>query len=127
MAGLKNLNVDVSEENGDVAFLHKIVEGSASRSYGIHVAKLAGVPASLLERAEVKLKELEEGKMPDYEEPRELETACEKPAQVQEQQLSFFSFAPNPVIQKLKELDLMSLTPSQAFQILEELKAAAEQ
>ena len=42
--GVKNLNVDVAEENGDVVFLHKIVEGSASRSYGIHVAKLAGAP-----------------------------------------------------------------------------------
>ena len=50
--GVKNLNVDVAEENGDVVFLHKIVEGSASRSYGIHVAKLAGAPKELLERAE---------------------------------------------------------------------------
>ena len=44
MEGVRNLNVDVAEENGDVVFLHKIVEGSASRSYGIHVAKLAGAP-----------------------------------------------------------------------------------
>jgi len=44
MKGLKNLNVEVSEENGNIVFLHKIIEGSASRSYGIHVAKLAGVP-----------------------------------------------------------------------------------
>ncbi|MEE1037975.1 MAG: DNA mismatch repair protein MutS [Eubacterium sp.] len=57
--GFKNLNVDVSEENGNIVFLHKIVEGSASRSYGIHVAKLAGVPKELLERAEDKLAELE--------------------------------------------------------------------
>ena len=57
--GFKNLSVDVSEENGDIVFLHKIVEGSASRSYGIHVAKLAGVPTELLETAETKLNELE--------------------------------------------------------------------
>lgn len=57
--GFKNLNVDVAEENGNIIFLHKIVEGSASRSYGIHVAKIAGVPKELLERAEEKLNELE--------------------------------------------------------------------
>ena len=57
--GFKNLSVDVSEENGDIVFLHKIVEGSASRSYGIHVAKLAGVPTELLETAETKLNDLE--------------------------------------------------------------------
>lgn len=60
LRGFKNLNVDVAEENGNIVFLHKIVEGSASRSYGIHVAKLAGVPKTVLERAGEKLKELEE-------------------------------------------------------------------
>ncbi|MGI6722127.1 MAG: DNA mismatch repair protein MutS [Anaerovoracaceae bacterium] len=58
--GLQNLNVDVAEENGNVVFLHKIVEGSADRSYGIQVAKLAGVPRSVLERASEKLEQLEE-------------------------------------------------------------------
>ena len=53
--GVKNLNVDVAEQNGNIVFLHKIVEGSASRSYGIHVAKLAGIPKSLLDRAQEKL------------------------------------------------------------------------
>ena len=57
--GVKNLNVDVSENNGEVVFLHKIIEGSADRSYGIHVAKLAGVPKELLDKAEDKLEELE--------------------------------------------------------------------
>ncbi len=58
--GLQNLTVDVAEENGNVVFLHKIVEGSASRSYGIHVAKLAGVPKEILTRAQEKLTQLEE-------------------------------------------------------------------
>lgn len=60
LKGVKNLNVDVSEENGNIVFLHKIIEGSASQSYGIHVAKLAGVPKSVLDRAAEKLEELEE-------------------------------------------------------------------
>ena len=58
--GVRNLNVDVAEKNGTIVFLHKIVEGSASRSYGIHVAKLAGVPKSVLDVANRKLSELEE-------------------------------------------------------------------
>ncbi len=57
--GVKNLNVDVSEKDGSIVFLHKIVEGPASRSYGIHVAKLAGVPESVLTAAQKKLDELE--------------------------------------------------------------------
>ena len=46
--GVKNLNVDVSEAAGEIVFLHRIVPGAASKSYGIHVARLAGVPKSLL-------------------------------------------------------------------------------
>ena len=124
MPGLRNLNVDVAEENGNVVFLHKIIEGSASRSYGIHVAKLAGVPATLLERASEKLEELEQGQSsvqlakPAESQPQSL---------VEEEQISFFGFAPNPVVERLKAIDLMNLTPSEAFKILEELKAAAEQ
>ncbi len=124
MPGLRNLNVDVVEENGNVVFLHKIVEGSADRSYGIHVAKLAGVPESLLERASQKLVELEQG-----QESIELAKPAEnvKMSVQEEEQISFFGFAPNPVVERLKAIDLMNLTPSEAFKILEELKAAAEQ
>ena len=53
------MNVDVSEKDGTIVFLHKIVEGAASRSYGIHVAKLAGVPEEVLLSAQKKLNELE--------------------------------------------------------------------
>ena len=123
MKGLRNLNVDVAEENGNVVFLHKIIEGSASRSYGIQVAKLAGVPSLLLERAADKLKELEEGRPIS-----ENSSGAEEPSVMteEEQQISFFGFAPNPVVERLKSLDLMNLTPSEAFKILEQLKEAAE-
>jgi len=59
LPGFKNLTVDVADENGKIVFLHKIVEGSASKSYGIHVAYLAGVPSELLENANIKLELLE--------------------------------------------------------------------
>lgn len=132
--GVKNLNVDVAEENGNIVFLHKIVEGSASRSYGIHVARLAGIPNSLLHRAESKLSELEDGSSKAEAEvtaSHVSESASagggSKLSESCEEQLSMFSFAPNPVIEKLRKLDLMEITPSKAFGILEELKALLDE
>ena len=138
--GVRNLNVDVSEENGNIVFLHKIIEGSASRSYGIHVAKLAGVPQSLLERAQDKLSELENGApqvvpaVLSGEEVREPEVPAyqiSKPAKKSakpavEGQISLFDFAPVSVVERLREIDLMEITPSQAFKILEELKESLD-
>lgn len=126
MNGVKNLNVDVAEENGEVIFLHKIVEGSASRSYGIHVAKLAGVPELLLENAGRKLQELEQNSSTADLTSYDRDNAVPAPSAAEEEQISFFGFAPNPIAEQLKSLDLMELTPSQAFEILEKLKAAAE-
>lgn len=125
--GVKNLNVDVAEENGDVVFLHKIVEGSASRSYGIHVAKLAGAPKELLERAEERLFELESGAEAAMAKPLAAEltatpVAAAGAAGAEETQLSFLSSIPDPVTEKLRNLDLMNTTPSEALRILEELK-----
>lgn len=125
--GVKNLNVDVAEENGNIVFLHKIVEGSASRSYGIHVAKLAGIPKVLLERAQEKLAELETAVPSQSVMYGDLTTAVNtKTAETCEEQISMFSFAPNPVVEKLKALNLMEITPSKAFEILEELKASLD-
>ena len=125
--GVKNLNVDVAEENGNIVFLHKIVEGSASRSYGIHVAKLAGIPKVLLERAQEKLAELETAVPSQSVMYGDLTTAVNtKTAEPCEEQISMFSFAPNPVVEKLKALNLMEITPSKAFEILEELKASLD-
>ena len=117
--GVKNLNVDVSEEDGNIIFLHKIVEGSASRSYGIHVAKLAGIPNKLLERAKDKLHELENGQHHEIAKPSVIKE--------EEMQISMFMpFMENPVVDKLKALNLMEVTPSQAIRILEELKESID-
>ena len=125
--GVKNLNVDVAEENGDVVFLHKIVEGSASRSYGIHVAKLAGAPKELLERAEERLFELGSGAEAAMAKPLAAEltatpVAAAGAVEDEETQLSFLGSIPDPVTEKLRNLDLMNTTPSEALRILEELK-----
>jgi DNA mismatch repair protein MutS len=122
--GLANLNVDVSETGGEIVFLHKIVEGSASRSYGIHVAGLAGVPRDLLEAAEAKLRALETGGALPLARTADGEARPADPAPGK--QLSFFDFAPNPVLERLKTLDLMEIKPSEAFSILEELQSAAK-
>ena len=119
--GVANLNVDVAEENDNIVFLHKIVPGSASRSYGIHVAKLAGVPEILLKNAEDRLHALEKEPADNLFEPLYIKDT------EQEEQLSMFSLTQDIVSQKLKETNLMEITPSQAFKILEELKEAIEQ
>jgi DNA mismatch repair protein MutS len=143
LTGFKNLNVDVSETGDDIVFLHKIVEGSASRSYGIHVAKLAGVPKALLENAQIKLNALEDEKQQttiqlgafvsegiSRTQPESLtdqeSSFPEEDSAGQGQQLSFFEFAPNPIVEELKALDLMEIKPSEALAILEKLKEAAE-
>ena len=135
LPGVRNLNVDVTEVGGNIVFLHKIVEGSANRSYGIHVAKLAGIPKILLENAQEKLAELEGSatsaagiarvnRSADPSGTEGREDRAKTPACEEESQLSMFSFAPNPVIEKLRALNLMEITPSKAFAILEELKAS---
>ena len=122
--GVRNLNVDVAEENGNVVFLHKIVPGSASRSYGIHVAKIAGAPRELLNNAQERLEMLEKGAQgsapPVQSALQEPQIAFEK--EENEYQVSLFDFAPNPIKERLREIDLMNTTPSQALAILEELK-----
>ncbi len=145
LPGVRNLNVDVAEENGNVIFLHKIVPGSASRSYGIHVAKLAGAPKELLESAQSHLAalsgdmkentlavasvsaiEAENGSEGDFEPSQSARSSSSPAESAQEEQLSLFTQVPDPkydsIIQRIRTLDLMDTTPSQALRILEELK-----
>lgn len=122
--GVKNLNVDVAEEDGNVIFLHKIVPGSASRSYGIHVARLAGVPAALLNRAEEKLAQLERENI-ETSKNAALQEECQpyhSEKVTEETQLTFFDLAPMRIVKRLRDVNLMEITPSQAIRILEELK-----
>ena len=131
LEGVRNLNVDVAEENGEVVFLHRIVEGRASRSYGIHVARLAGVPRELLEDAQRHLDALSDDMRDNKEalmdDPRNAfngeESAGEAAGEpAAGEQLSLFAQVPDPVSERIRSLDLMNTTPSQALSILEELK-----
>ena len=126
--GVRNLNVDVAEQNGNIVFLHKIVEGAASRSYGIHVAKLAGVPKRVLEAAQNKLDELESSGAASAAMQQSVSSdAPSKRSEKQpEAQLSLFNLGDSVIAQKLRDLDLMNITPSGAIKLLEELQEEAK-
>lgn len=116
---VRNYNVAVSEEGGRVVFLHKVIAGGADRSYGIHVAQLAGLPPAVIHRAQDVLKTLELGA---GGQPRTVtaELAAQPPAQ-----LSLFA-EPSPVLERLKALDPNALSPLEALTVLYELKKLAE-
>ncbi|MBR4141941.1 MAG: DNA mismatch repair protein MutS, partial [Firmicutes bacterium] len=124
--GVRNLNVDVSESGGNIVFLHKIVEGSASRSYGIHVAKLAGVPKEVLDNAQAKLDSLEKGQAEEEPVPAK-KSGKKQPEEPQDRQLSLFTPVDSELANMVRNLDLMNITPSQAIGILEELQEKARQ
>lgn len=106
---IKNVHVDAIEENGKVTFLHKVKEGPIDKSYGIHVARLAGLPEDLLKRAEEFLKSYESG---------------EKKEVYVQQTLELEEMKNDSLIEKeLKELDIMKMTPMDAINYLYELKS----
>lgn len=109
---LDNVHVATLEQNGNVTFLHKITEGPADKSYGIHVAKIAGLPQPLLERADLILQKLENKPLPAKKVPDEQE------------QLSLFDFAENSseIIEKIKRKNVDNMTAREALNFLWELK-----
>jgi len=119
---VKNFNVAVAEEGGRVVFLRKIVPGGADRSYGIHVAQLAGLPRSVIRRAEEVLEGLENdtGKKAGPPSGRGRQTQKSPPPA----QIPLFGAKP-PVIEELETMDIDSLTPLEAITKLYELKKKA--
>ncbi len=112
--GVKNYNIAVKKRGDDITFLRRIIPGGADDSYGIEVAKLAGVPNSIINRAKEVLAELESGKAETVVSSKAVSSA--------DTQLSLISTAQSPVIERLTELDLNTLTPIEAMNILYELK-----
>ena len=115
---VKNFNVAVAEEGGKVVFLRKIIPGGADKSYGIHVAQLAGLPRSVIHRAQEVLVELESD--------RGRKGVPERMHKPQPQQLPLFS-PPSPILDQLLELDIDSMTPLEALNKLYELKQKAKE
>ena len=105
----RNYNVAVAEEDGKVAFLHRIVPGGADRSYGVHVAHLAGMPPSVIERASDLLSELESDGLKPTPRQRPLFTV------------------PDPIMDDLKKLDISAMTPLEAINKLYQLQKEARE
>jgi DNA mismatch repair protein MutS len=112
LSRVQNFHVAVKEWNDEIIFLHKVRPGGTDRSYGIQVARVAGLPASVIERARVLLAELESERI---EVPPALERRESAPAAAQ---LALFPPTPDPILKDLAALDLHSLTPLQALNLL---------
>ena len=114
-----NWNVAVREDADDVIFLHKIVPGSADKSYGIHVAQLAGVPRTVLDRAKVILKTLENDHVDDSGQTKVPERRTRKKV---EKQLALFEEEEHPIIDELRQMNVNEMTPLAALQELHRLR-----
>ena len=112
----RNFNVAVTERGEEIVFLHKVVPGGADKSYGVHVAQLAGMPRAVVERARELLAQLE-AQGSDFTMP-----AGPQPRKQQPQQLGLFSAPANPAVSALQRLNVDEMTPIEALTKLYELK-----
>jgi DNA mismatch repair protein MutS len=126
MPGVVNAHVAAREWKDDIIFLRKIVAGRSDRSYGIQVARLAGLPASVVARAKEILNGLEHDELSRGGRP----TLTDSPSAIQTAQLGLFA-APivgdTEIGRRLKDLDIDDTTPRRALELLAELKKLAEE
>ncbi|MBI4691328.1 MAG: DNA mismatch repair protein MutS [Nitrospirae bacterium] len=116
--GVKNYNVSVKEWGDEIIFLRKVEEGPADKSYGIQVARLAGLPQEILGRAKEVLTNLEKEELNETGEPK-FASGKKKKKGVQ---LDLFAIKPEPIFSELANLDIERLTPQEALNKLRELK-----
>ncbi|MGA8313421.1 MAG: DNA mismatch repair protein MutS [Terriglobales bacterium] len=119
LSGVKNYHVAVKETGGGIVFLRKVQPGAADRSYGIEVAKLAGLPHDVVVRAREVLAEHENAE-------RQVTGHLSPGADPPPAQLTIFTPLSQPVLEKLREVDLNRLTPLEALNLLAELKKQIE-
>ena len=125
LPGVKNFNVQVKEWNDEIIFLRKIASGGADKSYGIQVARLAGLPEKVLKRAHEVLFNLETSEYDEVGAPK-IGRSEDAPTAIGPQQMGLFAPLPSPLVQKLKEIRPDELTPREAlskwYEVLEILK-----
>jgi len=115
---VENLNVAVREWQDEVVFLHKIVPGAADKSYGIHVARLAGVPREVLERSKDILAQLEEEHLDAEGRPKiALRPERRRSGDIQ---LTLFGPADHPLLDDVRQVDLNQTTPLDALGLIRE-------
>jgi DNA mismatch repair protein MutS len=119
--GIKNYNIAVREWNEQIIFLRRIVEGGASHSYGIQVARLAGLPPEVIGRAREILANLEGGEYTDGGSPRIARQRKGEDAPLPPQ-MALFEESGDPLRKRLKSLSINTLTPLEALNLLAELK-----
>ena len=119
---IRNYNVAVREWAGEVVFLHKILAGGTDKSYGIHVAKLAGVPKSILERSEEILEELESTFVKEATGEHLAKHKTKEPDKD-----SLFVQKHKSVLDKLASTDIDNLTPIEAINLLNKIKKEIEE
>jgi DNA mismatch repair protein MutS len=124
LPGVRNWNVSVKEWDDNVVFLHRIVPGGADRSYGIHVARLAGVPREVNDRAKQILIQLEENHLNKYGQPNIAPPRSKASGSIQ---MTLFEWKDNAVVDRLKSLEIESMTPIEALQQLEALQRQAKE
>jgi len=115
LAQLRNFNVAVREWQDEVVFLHKIVEGPADKSYGIHVARLAGVPREVVQRAQQVLSQLEEEHLDERGRPK---MAHRRGKRAGDLQLTLFAAAEHPLLDEIRKIELDELRPIDALRLL---------
>lgn len=136
----KNYNVAVHEDGEKVTFLRKVVQGGADQSYGIHVARLAGLPRSVIVRAQQILEVLEQHNLSvetdgvankpqkaDQKIPRPKRRITRKTLQNDSLQMALFTPKTHPLIEEIQQLELSQITPLDAVNILYDLKAKADE
>ncbi len=109
--GIVNLNVAVEENGEDIVFLRKVISGKADRSYGIHVARLAGLPGEVIERAAEILKSLED-----------IKKSSRQVAAAEEIEEDVLKLKEHPVLQELRNIDVLEITPMDALNKIYTLK-----
>ncbi len=125
LPGAKNYQVLATEKDGEVIFLHKLQKGKASKSYGIAVAKLAGLPQRVIERARSVLAKLEKYELAVFSEgnPNGVEKAFDRAQQGKlASQFSLFAISNENVIDEIREFDVEKVSPEEARSFLSELK-----
>jgi len=110
---VRNFNIAVREWGDRIIFLRKIMEGGTNRSYGIQVARIAGVPAEVVARAMEILRNMEQGELDEVGMPKI--ARGKKTAQKNANQLNLFTDHREAIMEELKALDLLNLTPLDAM------------
>jgi DNA mismatch repair protein MutS len=121
--GIKNYRVEVIETEGNVVFTHKVSSGGSDHSFGIHVAKMAGLPSKIIDRANEIMKLFEgDTNEPQSEHKPDISRIKTRQKGQPYHQLSIFEFKDDALREKINTIDVDNITPIEALKILSDLK-----